>query len=118
MDYGWQNPEQEANDGSEHLKSLASNADCIERAAPSSTIGMRGVPFLFAIFSLQPTSDARPNDSLPQAGFRCPLRFKRHHYRLGGEKSDHANQQPLYTTIRSPRDILAAGTRCHRLVGL
>ena len=71
MDYGWQNPEREANNRSEDLKSLASNAHCIERAVPPQTSGMRGVLPLFAMISLQPTSDVPPNHSLPQLGFRC-----------------------------------------------
>ena len=75
MDCGRQNPEEEANNRSEYLKPLASNADCIERAVLPQTSGMRGVLFLFAMISLEPTSgvllnDVLPNQSLPQFGFR------------------------------------------------
>ena len=66
MDCAWQNPEREANSRSEYLKSLASNVDCIERAVPPQTSGIRGVLSLFAMISLQPTSDVLPNHSFPQ----------------------------------------------------
>jgi len=71
MDCGWQNPEQEASSRSEYLKPLTSNADCTERAFPPQTSGMRGVLSLFAMISLQLTSDVLPSHSLPQLGFRC-----------------------------------------------
>jgi hypothetical protein len=57
MDCGWQNPEREANNRSEYLKSLASNADGMECAVPPQTSGMRGVLSLFAMISLHPASD-------------------------------------------------------------
>jgi hypothetical protein len=54
MDCGWQNPEWVANDHYECPKSLASNEDCIERAAPPQTSGMRDVLSLSArMISLQ-----------------------------------------------------------------
>jgi len=56
MDCGWQNLERAAGSRSEYLKPLPSNADCIERAVPPQTSGMRDVLSLSAIISLQPTS--------------------------------------------------------------
>jgi len=43
MDCGWRNPEWVANNHFECLKSLRSNQDCIERAAPPQTSGTRDV---------------------------------------------------------------------------
>ena len=47
MDYGWQNLEQAGRNDS--LKSLASNEDCTERAAPPQTSNMRDVLSPFAM---------------------------------------------------------------------
>jgi hypothetical protein len=71
MDCGWQNPEREADNRSEYLKPLASNADCIEPAVPTQTSGIRDALSLFAMISLQPTSDVLHNYSFLQVGFRC-----------------------------------------------
>jgi hypothetical protein len=71
MDCGWQNPEQEANNRSESVRSLASNADCMERAVLPQTSGIRGVLSRFAMISLQPTSGVLPDHSFPRIGFRC-----------------------------------------------
>jgi len=77
MDCGWQNPEREANNRSASLKSLASNADCIARAVPPQTSGIQGALSLFAMISLQPTSDVLPNHSFPQAGlWRYPVEIQ------------------------------------------
>jgi len=82
MDCGWRNPEPEANNRSAFLKSVASNADCMERAVPPQTSGMRDVLSLFPMIALQPTSDAPPCHSFPQVGHpRTPVDFKLHHYR-------------------------------------
>lgn len=58
MDYAWQNPEGAANRGLGCQRFLASNPDCIGRAAPPQTSGMPEFPNPFArMISLQPTSD-------------------------------------------------------------
>jgi hypothetical protein len=59
MDCGWQNSEEAANNHLERLKFLASNPDCIGRAAPPQTSGMRDFlcPSFAMMISLQPTSD-------------------------------------------------------------
>jgi hypothetical protein len=60
MDYGWQNLEQAGRNDS--LKSLASNGDCTERAAPPQTSNMRGVRSRFAMMiSLQLPSALLPS---------------------------------------------------------
>ena len=48
MDCGWQNPEWVPNNHLERLKSLRSK-DCMERAAPPQTSGMRDVLSLSAM---------------------------------------------------------------------
>ena len=80
MDCGWENQEREARNRSEYLRSLASNADRIERAVPPQTSGMRGVPFLFAMFALQPTSGVPPNTVSHRSDSNATSsRFKLHH---------------------------------------
>jgi hypothetical protein len=60
MDCGWRNPEWVANNHFECLKSLRSNEDCIEPAAPPQTSGMREVLSLFAMMiSFELTSNVR-----------------------------------------------------------
>jgi hypothetical protein len=59
MDCGWQNQERGASNHSEHLRSLASNGDCVERVRPQ-TSGMQGVLSRFAMLSLQLTSSVLP----------------------------------------------------------
>ena len=56
MDYGWQNLEQAGRNDS--LKSLASNEDCTECAAPPQTSNMRDVlsPFAMMISSQLPST--------------------------------------------------------------
>lgn len=58
MDCGWQNPEWVANNYFEFLKLLASNADCIGRAAAPQTSGIRDAlsPFAMMVSSSQLTS--------------------------------------------------------------
>src|ERR1017187_7492011 len=51
MDCGWQNQGWEASNHSEFLKSLASNTDCIERAAPPQTSGTRDALPRFTMLS-------------------------------------------------------------------
>jgi hypothetical protein len=60
MDCGWRNPEWVANNHFECLKSLRSNKDRIERAAPPQTSGMRDVLSLSAMMiSFELTSNVR-----------------------------------------------------------
>jgi hypothetical protein len=72
MDCGWQNPEPAGRNHS--LKSLASNEDCIERAAPPQTSDMRDVLSRFAMMiSLQLTSD--PSTIVSLRDTSCPWWF-------------------------------------------
>jgi hypothetical protein len=73
MDYGWRNPEWAANNHFDCLKSLRSNEDCMERAAPPQTSGMRDVLSLSATdlirTNLQRSHHGDANYTAPRAFF-------------------------------------------------